>query len=99
MQSELLNFFRGGTMVALIGCAVFFFRFWRQTKDRLFAYFTVSFLVMAVSHALVVFLGSLGESLPHAYLVRLLAFLLIAVGIIEKNLPKKEIESDQNSSN
>ena len=37
MPEEMLNFLRGGTMVGLVGSAVFFLRYWRQTRDWLFA--------------------------------------------------------------
>ena len=32
MPEEMLNFLRGGTMVGLVGSAVFFLRYWRQTR-------------------------------------------------------------------
>jgi hypothetical protein len=61
--------------------AVFFLRFWRDTRDSLFAYFAAAFLLLAV--------GRLALSIvePHEvlYLLRLAAFVLIIVAIAMKN--------------
>jgi len=85
--SALVDFLRGGTMVALLGIALFFFRFWRDSADRLFAYFCASFVILALSHALILFLGEGADLAPYSYWVRLGAFALIIIGIVEKNLP------------
>jgi hypothetical protein len=39
----------GGTMVAALVVALFFFRYWRQTNDRLFLMFSAGVLTFAVS--------------------------------------------------
>lgn len=94
----IVQFLRGGTMVALFGIAVFFLRYWRQTKDRLFAYFTVAFLLMAVCQIMVLLIGEKDEHAPYAYWMRLVAFLLIIAAIVEKNTPGKKTERNPDSS-
>jgi len=61
--------------------ALFFLRFWRQSGDRLFAFFALTFALLAVQRALLPFVANV-ELL---YAVRLAAFLLIGVAIVEKN--------------
>ncbi len=65
--------------------AAFFFRFWRQTGDRLFGYFSGAFLLLTVNRVLLVLtLQPEGENLA-PYLIRLLAFVTIAVAVADKN--------------
>lgn len=65
--------------------ALFFLKFWRQTRDRLFAWFAASFGLLVFQRvALSVTQGSETGSFWF-YVVRLVAFLFIAVAIVEKN--------------
>ena len=82
MSEDLLN---GGTMVAALVIALFFFRYWRRTKDRLFLMFSAGFLTFAVSRLLLAVLDEAAEGRVLVYLLRLLAFALILAAIIDKN--------------
>ena len=64
---------------------LFFFRFWRDTADRLFLYFALAFWLMAVSWLALAALTPTDESRPYIYAVRLLAFLLIVIAIADKS--------------
>lgn len=78
-------FFWGALFMACATAAVFFLRYWRSTGDRLFAFFAVAFAVMALNWVSLAFIDP-GEELRHIlYLLRLLAFVLIAVGIVDRN--------------
>lgn len=72
---------------AVVG--LFFFKHWRTTQDRLFAWFSTAFLVLAAQRfALIVTTGGRpGNEEHHAefYVLRLIAFLLILGAIIDKN--------------
>jgi hypothetical protein len=65
--------------------AVFFLRFWKQTRDRFFLSFAASFLVEGVSRVALLFIDR--PSQPHAvmYVIRMLASLLIVWAILQKN--------------
>ncbi len=39
---------------------LFFLRFWRKTRDRLFALFALSFFVMALNRVVLAFVGASG---------------------------------------
>ena len=71
-----------------MGCAVaglFFLRFWRDSGDRLFRWFALSFWVMALSYALLGLIAFATEWRVYVFVLRLVAFSLILFGIFEKN--------------
>jgi uncharacterized protein DUF5985 len=74
-------FVSGVLFTASCIAALFFLRFWRETRDRLFLFFSGAFLLLAVQRTLLVAFPTV-ESL---YLLRLLAFLLIIAAIADKN--------------
>lgn len=65
--------------------AAFFYRFWRQTRDKLFLAFAIAFLVEAGNRMALLWLDSPHEGTPAIYLVRLVSYLLILAGIVHKN--------------
>ncbi len=65
--------------------AMFFFRFWRATRDRFFLYFGLSFALEGVNRLLLYLLVGPKEDAPVYYLVRLVAYGLIIAAIIGKN--------------
>ncbi len=70
----------------------FFLRFWRQSRDRLFALFALAFFVLAVNRfgiALVEPNEANAIRGDYLYWVRFLAFALILVAIVDKNRSQK----------
>jgi len=75
--------FMSGILVAGYAVAgLFFLRFWRESRDRLFAWFAGAFFVLCLQRVLLVVVNI---DSPLLYLVRLVAFSLIIVAIVEKN--------------
>lgn len=75
----------GALAASYIVVALFFLRFWVSTRDRLFAMFALSFGVLAVQRiALSATRGSM-EDQTIFYVLRLIAFVIIAVAIVDKN--------------
>jgi hypothetical protein len=70
----------GSTVVGL-----FFLRFWRESGDRLFAIFAVSFFLLGLTRVMLAFRGAPSDSDGAAYLIRLFAFVLIIIAIVDKN--------------
>ena len=66
-------------------CGLVFVRFWRATRDALFAFFAAAFWLLALSWTLLAIVNPVGESRPYIYAIRLLAFLLIIAGMVNKN--------------
>jgi hypothetical protein len=78
--------FLGGVIFAgSLVASLFFLRFWVRSRDRLFAIFALAFAVLGVNRLVLVVLDESNEARTYVYLVRLLAFVLIAVAIVDKN--------------
>ncbi len=73
------------TAMACFGVAVCFARFWWQTTDRLFAFFAVAFALFGANTVLLAAINPAHESRHLLYLLRLAAFVVIIVGVIDKN--------------
>ena len=75
----------GALVVSCAAVALFFFRFARDTRDRLFLCFGGAFAVLSAHWLLLAWTDPDSEFRPFLYLVRLAAFLLILIGIFVKN--------------
>ena len=73
------------TAMAAAGVAVFFLRFWRQTGDRLFALMALTFGLLSANTTLLAAINPAHESRHLIYLLRLAAFVVLIVAIIDKN--------------
>jgi hypothetical protein len=75
----------GAITIGYLVVGLFFLRFWRETRDRLFFIFAIAFWILGVQRLALVLTGNMVETGTGLYLVRLFAFLLILVAIIDKN--------------
>ena len=79
------TFLLGANAIAAAIAALFFLRFWRDTRDRFFLFFAVAFFIDAVNRVALAVDQYSEETEPVYYLVRLLSFTLILAGIVYKN--------------
>jgi len=82
----LAAFMAGLFTAASLTAALFFLRFWRQSREALFLSFAWAFVLLAANNALSAFLG--GDEYPAIYLLRLAGFALIIFAILRKNLAR-----------
>jgi hypothetical protein len=75
----------GAIAMASLVAALFFLRFWRDTRDRFFLLFAMAFFIEALSRAALSLTRVSQEYEPFFYIMRLLAFGLIIVAIVHKN--------------
>lgn len=75
----------GAIVMGYATCALFFLRFWHQTRDRLFLVFSLAFWLLGLQRMALMLAEPAAEARTGLYLVRLLAFLLILAGIADKN--------------
>ena len=68
---------------AVVG--LFFLRFWRETRDRLFVIFAAAFWILGLQRLALAFSRDMVEDDTGLYLIRLFAFLLILGAIVDKN--------------
>jgi hypothetical protein len=73
----LEDFLGGAVAMGFAVAALFFLKFWRRTREGLFLAFAGSFLLLAVTQALLTLSGVPTEERSWLYLLRLMAFLLI----------------------
>jgi hypothetical protein len=82
--------FLWGICAALSGTAgLLFWRFHRDTRDRLFAMFALSFWLLAAQWVGLALVETAAETRHYFYVLRLIAFLLILAAIADKNRVKR----------
>jgi hypothetical protein len=82
---EMAAFVFGLMAMAYFVVGLFFLSFWRQSKDRLFAYFCAAFWILALQRVILTAIGETIETPWYMYSMKLLAYLLILSAIIDKN--------------
>jgi len=82
------EFFIGAVAMGLAVAGLFFLRFWRDTRDRLFAWFAGAFFVLAVNRVGFVLVSPLDHRGDYLYWIRLAAFTIILAAIIDKNISR-----------
>ena len=90
-MTTLDAFMLGCIATGALTASIFFLRFWRDTRDSLFLMFSISFLLEAAGRTALVFIGrAASEGDPTIYIIRLIAYLLILVAIVHKNMGPKD---------
>ena len=85
MHDQLYAFLFGVLTALSLVCGLFFLRYWKSSGDRFFAFFAVAFWALGANWALLVGRDARDEYTPYFYLLRLFAFLLILIAIVDKN--------------
>jgi hypothetical protein len=86
VTAETLNAVLRGALIALCWVVgLFFIRYWRQTGDRLFVFFVVAFWSLALHWAALAIVDPAQETRHYFFLLRLLGFVALLVGIVDKN--------------
>jgi hypothetical protein len=84
----MTDFVSGILTMGYIVAGISFLRFWRDSRDRLFAMFGAAFFILAVQRIGLEFSNDVSESATAWYFLRLLAFLIIIAAIFDKNRKK-----------
>jgi hypothetical protein len=84
----------GAVCMGSLLIALFFLRFWRDSRDRFFLYFSASFFIEGLHRLYSALHDAGGEDSPLHYLIRLLAYGLILWAILEKNLPQRDAKRE-----
>lgn len=75
----------GMLTMATLMAALFFLRYWRIGRERLFLFLSVAFVAFSASWAALAMITPSYEHRSVVYLLRLLAFAAIMIGIADKN--------------
>ncbi len=76
------DFLHGAITMASSAVALFFLRYWRTTRDRLFLMFSGAFALLAAHWLL---MSAFPRLVTQAHGLRFAAFLLIALAVLDKN--------------
>jgi len=82
----LVAFIAGAVTFGFALIALFFLRFWRDSREPLFLHFAIAFVLLAVGQAILTLADIPEEERSWVYLIRLAAFVLILIGVIRKNV-------------
>jgi hypothetical protein len=75
----------GALAAGYLVAALFFLSFWRETRDRLFGFFSSAFALLALQRIALAWAMVSQRDTTLYYILRLAAFVLILTGILEKN--------------
>lgn len=78
-------FLSGAISMGFLIAALLFLKFWRRTRDRLFLAFSISFALLGLQQTLLAISHIPVEEVSPLYLIRLSAFVIIAVAIVLSN--------------
>jgi hypothetical protein len=79
------DFINGALTLESVAIGLFFLKFWRTGRDRLFVVFATAFFVLALDWGLRSTWAPSQETRHYFYLVRLAAFVLLIAGVADKN--------------
>ena len=82
---HLAAFISGLLAAGYLTIGLFFARFYKRTRDRLFLLFAIAFWVLVVQRTATVISAEWVENATWLYGLRLLAFVIMLAAIIDKN--------------
>ena len=80
-----MQFLSGAIVMGYFVAGLYFLRFWRRSRDRLFAIFAASFWLLGIQRIALVRYPAWNDEYGSVYLLRLIAFLMILGAIVDKN--------------
>lgn len=78
-------FLYGAFAMGALLVSLYFLRFWTRTREKLFLIFSSAFFLLAVERVLLALWNPPRETQGYYFLSRLMAFLLIIYGVLDKN--------------
>jgi hypothetical protein len=82
----MILYLYGAVSLGFAGIGLFFLKYWRATRDPLFGAFAVSSWLLGLNQTLLAMSAIALEETSWIYLLRLAAFMVIAVAILVKSL-------------
>ncbi|MEJ5989286.1 DUF5985 family protein [Ramlibacter sp. PS3R-8] len=79
----------GAVAMGWLLVGVFFFRFWRRTRDRFFLWFALSFWLESFNRIALGIVDGAGEDAPLIYGLRVVSYGFILLAIWQKNRPRR----------
>jgi hypothetical protein len=87
----MIEMLSGALLFSYLIAGVHFLRFWKRTGDRLFLHFAVAFWLFVLNQLATSIPVVVDETNGYEYLLRVLGFIVIIVGIIDKNVHSRRV--------
>ena len=86
LETALRTWTNGAISMAYLVVGLMFLAFWRETRQRIFIYFTTAFAILAIHRT--VFALTFGEENwdEFSFAIRLLGYLVILGGIVDRRM-------------
>jgi hypothetical protein len=81
----MIEMLSGALLFSYLIAGVYFFKFWKRTGDRLFIHFAVAFWLLVLNQLVTSIPVVVDETGGYEYLLRVIGFIVIIAGIIDKN--------------
>lgn len=81
MKMFLIGLYVAFSLVAI----VFFIRFWRDTRDKLFLQLAMAFTILAAERTTLLVISVPREASSFIYVLRLVAFSIVIWALVDKN--------------
>jgi len=81
----LFSFLSGAITMGFLVAGLLFLRFWKKTRESLFAHFAIAFWLLGIAQALLALSVVPVEERSWLYLLRLAAFVLILASVWRAN--------------
>jgi Fe2+ transport system protein B len=82
---ETQQFLRGALSAACLVVSLFFARYYRQSRDRIFIFFVIAFVCLGAHWVGLAIVNPQAETRHYLFVIRLLAFVAIIAGVLDKN--------------
>lgn len=78
----------GAIAMSELTAALFFLRFWSRTRDRLFALFSIAFLIDAIDRIILATYWQSDTDNAIYFLLRVVSYGTIVIAVVDKNWKK-----------
>jgi hypothetical protein len=89
-----IHFLSGITFITFAASGIFFLKFYRTSRDPFYLYFCLACWLLSIERvAILIFIvpaNAGGENVLWVYLIRLIAFSMIMIAIINKNRNRRK---------
>jgi hypothetical protein len=81
----MIDLLHGAVAMGAATIGLFFLRFYRRSGERLFVFLSLAFFILGIHWITIAAVAPRMETRHWLFLPRLLAFVLIIIGILDKN--------------
>jgi hypothetical protein len=89
----MIEMLGGALVLSYLMAATYFLKFWRRTGDRIFLHFGVAFCLFVLNQLVTSLPDVAANTDGYEYLLRVIGFVVIIIGIVDKNVDRGKSRS------